>query len=71
MKIPDEFSHRVCKTKLSGLFSDFKKCDQIEKDWPGSEIDVVYENGRAIVVVVFETQEDCLAFTLKYGKEYV
>jgi len=69
--IPAELTHRVCKTKLSGLGQSFKRLDQIRKEWQGSEIDVVYENARPIVVVVFESPEDCLAFTLKYGKEYV
>jgi hypothetical protein len=71
MNIPAEFSHRVYKTKLSGLSRDFKRLDQIRKEWQGSEIDVVYENLSPIVVVVFESPEDCLAFTLKYGNEYV
>jgi len=71
MIIPTELTHRVCKTKLSGLGQSFKRLDQIRKEWQGSEIDVVYENARPIVVVVFESPEDCLAFTLKYGKEYV
>jgi len=71
MIIPDEFIGRVCKTKISGLGSSFKKLDEIRKEWQGSEIDVVYENGRPIVVVIFESQMDCLAFTLKYGKDYV
>jgi hypothetical protein len=71
MIIPAELTHRVCKTKLSGLGQSFKRLDQIRKEWQGSEIDVVYENARPIVVVVFESPEDCLAFTLKYGKEYV
>ncbi len=71
MIIPEELSHRVCKTKLSGLGSSFNRLDQIRKEWQGSEIDVIYENARPIVVVVFESPEDCLAFTLKYGNEYV
>ena len=71
MKIPDEFVGRVVKTKLNGLTSDFKKLDQIRKEWEGSEIDVVYENAHSIVVVVFQTSEDALAFKIKYGDEYV
>jgi hypothetical protein len=70
MSIPEAFTGRVCKTRLSGLTQSFKRLDETRKEWPGSEIDVLYENGQPIVVVVFETQEDCLAFTLKYGKEY-
>lgn len=71
MNLPEEFKNRVCKTKLSGLGSSFKQLDQIRNEWQGSVIDVIYENAKPIVVVVFETPEDCLAFTLKYGKEYV
>lgn len=75
MNLPEEFRHRVYKTKLSGFGTSFIKLDQIRKKWQGSEIDVIYEgtgtNHRPVVVVVFETPEDCLAFTLKYGKEYV
>jgi hypothetical protein len=70
MKIPDEFIGRVVKTRLSGLGSSSKRLTETVKAWPGSEIDVVYENGRAIVVVVFESTEDCLAFKLKYGDTY-
>jgi len=71
MDIPTEFSHRVFKTRISGMTSSLKKLNEITNAWPGSEIDVIYENLKPIVVIVFETQEDCLAFTLKYGKEYV
>jgi len=71
MIIPVEFSSRVCKTRITILSANFKKLDEIKKEWQGSEIDVVYENGKPIVVVVFETSEDCLAFKLKYGEIYV
>jgi hypothetical protein len=70
MKIPDEFVGRVYKTRLSGLSSSFEKLDQIRKDWPGTDIDVIYENFNPIVVLVFETQEDHLAYKLKYGDYY-
>jgi hypothetical protein len=71
MNIPAEFSGRVVKTRISGLNASFRKLDEIRKEWQGSEIDVIYENAKPIVVIVFENTEDCLAFTLKYGKEYV
>ncbi len=71
MIIPEEFSGRVCKTRLPTLGSNFKKISEITKEWQGSEIDVVYENLKPIIVVVFETTEDCLAFKLKYGNDYV
>lgn len=75
MNIPAEFSDRVCKTRLSGFNTSFEKLDEIRKEWPGSEIDVVYEGTglthEPVVVVVFETTEDCLAFKLKYGNKYV
>lgn len=70
MKIPDEFVGRVIKTNLTGLGSSFRKLDEIRKEWQGSEIDVVYENGSPIVVIVFESTVDCLAFKLRYGEGY-
>ena len=70
MNIPAEFINRVYKTRFSGLSTTFEKMNEIQKLAEGSEIDVIYEDGRPIVVVVFETQEDCLAFTLKYGDKY-
>lgn len=70
MTIPAEFINRVFKTKFSGLISTSKQLTEIQNLAEGSEIDVIYENGRAVVVLVFETQEDCLAFTLKYGDKY-
>lgn len=70
MKYPVEFINRVYKTRFSGLSGSWGELDQIQKLAEGSEIDVIYENGRAIVVLVFETQEDCTAFTLKYGNKY-
>lgn len=71
MEIPAEFSHRVFKTRSSGIGGNLKRLNEITNNWPGSEIDVIYENLKPIIVIVFETQEDCLAFTLRYGKEYV
>jgi len=71
MIIPDEFIGRVVKTRMNGLTTSFKRYDEIRKTWPESEIDVVYEDGKPFVVVVFESTEDCLAFKLKYGDEYV
>ena len=71
MDLPVEFSGRVCKTRLNGLTTSFKRLNEVVKEWQGSEVDVIYEDLRPIVVVVFETSEDCLAFKLKYGNEYV
>jgi hypothetical protein len=70
MTIPDEFVGRVYKTRFSGWASWHPKLDEIQKLAEGSGVDVIYEEGRAIVVLVFETQEDCTAFTLKYGDRY-
>jgi len=70
MTYPAEFINLIYKTRFSGLGSSFKDLDQIQNLAEGSEIDVIIENGRAIVVLVFETQEDCLAFNLKYGDKY-
>lgn len=71
MEYPAEFFHRVYETRMTGLSGHTKILSEIMNDNPGTEIDVVYENLRPIIVLVFPTQEDCLAFTLKYGKEYV
>lgn len=71
MIIPDEFKGRVVKTRLGGLTSNPTQLDEIKKLWPGAEIDVVYENLKPIIVVVFESSEDCLVFKLKYGDKYV
>ena len=75
MIISEKFTDRVCRTKLSGFSSSFKKLDEIAKEWPGSEIDVIYEGTgithKPVVVVIFANSEDCLAFKLKYGDEYV
>ncbi len=70
MNIPAEFSSRIYKTRFSGFLSTAKQLTEIQNLAEGSEIDVIYEGGKAIVVLVFETQEDCLAFTLKYGDKY-
>ena len=71
MPYAEEFSNRVYRTRISGLGGTLGKLYEICTQNPGSEIDVVYENLKPIVVIVFPTQEDCLAFTLKYGKNYV
>lgn len=70
MKIPDEFANRIYRTRFSGFLSTAKQLTEIQNLAEGSEVDVIYEDGKAIVVLVFETQEDCLAFTLKYGDKY-
>lgn len=71
MNIPEEFSGRVYQTKLGALTTDFRKINQIVKEWQGTEIDVIYKNGRSIIVLVFESREDALAFRLKHGDNYV
>lgn len=71
MSYPEEFTHRVYKTRKSGWNSVYKDLDEIVKNNPGSEIDVIYENLKPIVVIVFATPEDCLAFTLTNGINYV
>lgn len=70
MIIPDEFVGRICKTRLGIASNNFRNFDQIKKEWPGSEIDVIYESLRPIISVVFKSTEDCLAFKLKYGDMY-
>lgn len=71
MNIPPEFINRVQRTNLSGLSLSFKRMDEIRKQWPGSDLDVVYENGKPIVVLVFESEIDKTAYILKYGNNYV
>jgi hypothetical protein len=76
MNIPDEFSGRVCKTKIAGAITNFKKFDKIREEWSGSDIDVVYEkveggDPKPLIVIIFKSTEDCMAFKLKYGNEYV
>ena len=74
MNVPEQFKHRIFRTRFSGLNIDVMNRNQIQELAPGSEIDVVIEslNGFPIpvVVLVFETPEDCLAFTLKHGHKY-
>ena len=70
MNIPEEFINRVYRTRFSGLANSHEQLNRIMELAEGSEIDVIYENGKAVVVLVFETQEDCTAFTLKYGNKY-
>ncbi len=75
MEIPAEFSGRVCKTKKGWLSINPRIESEIQKSWPDSYLDVVFENlnGKieTITVIVFESTEDCLAFRLRYGDDYV
>lgn len=71
MSIPAEFSGRVVRTGINGITGDLKKINKILEVWQGSEIDVIYENRKSVIVLVFESQEDALAFKLKYGENYV
>ena len=71
MDLPAEFVGRVVKTKLAGLPSNLKRISEIANEWGGSEVDVIYEDLKPIIVVVFESTMDCLAFKLKYGGDYV
>lgn len=71
MNIPAAFSGRVFKTKTPGIFSKSEKLTKICKEYPGTEVDVLYEGANPYIVLVFETPEDYVAFTLKYGNEYV
>ena len=75
MNIPPEFTGRVYQTRCKGLFNETKQLSEMLKEWPGSEIDVVFEKAPGgpmpVVVIVFETAEDHTAFTLKHGYKYV
>jgi hypothetical protein len=74
MKLPDSFKNRVFRTRFSSLTLYLEKQSQMDNIPPGSEIDVVYESAHGeinpIIVLVFETPEDCLAFTLSHGHKY-
>ena len=76
MNIPEEFTGRVCRTNVGGLSSDLKKLSELLKEWPASEVDVIFETRGVekffpVVVNVFETGTDHLAFKLKHGNKYV
>lgn len=71
MSYPDEFTHRVYKTNVRGIAALPKRLGEIIKSEPETYVDVIYENLKPIIVIVFPTQEDCLAFTLKNGTKYV
>lgn len=72
MNLPEEFKNRVFKTKLSPCtYYQDKKLSQILAEFSESEIDVLYENLRPILVLVFQSEIDLLAYRLKYGDEYV
>lgn len=74
MIIPDEFSGRIFKVRNSRKISLSKEIFEIIKSWPGSEMEVIYEgagpNIVAKTIIIFETQEDCTAFTLQHGHKY-
>lgn len=71
MNLPVKVIGRVCKTNLTSWNFSTKKESQIMEEFPGVEIDIIYENLIPILVLVFESTEESLAFILKYGKEYV
>jgi hypothetical protein len=71
MVVPDELSGRIYRTRFTGRFTEIEKMNQLLKDWPNSELDVTYENLQPVVYFIFESSEDCLAFKLKYGENYV
>lgn len=70
MILPEQFPGRIYRTRFSALTSTFKDFDQIRDFAEGTEIGAIYENGHIKVVIVFKTQEDCVAFKLKYGDKY-
>lgn len=66
----DEFSNRIIYLrKIHGNFP-IRELSQIHKSAPNSEIDLVVENGNAIFVLIFESEEDCLSWKLKHGGKY-
>lgn len=84
MNITAEFKDRVFRTRFSGtckfdkfagpLLSSVRDLKVVVDLYKGAEIDAVID-GRGLdcysrLVIVFETVEDCLAFTLKYGDKY-
>jgi hypothetical protein len=70
MKIPKDFEGKVCKLQYAFNFRDVEK---YLEDWPNAYGDVIYENEngniKPIIVIVFESTEDCLAFKLKHGNK--
>lgn len=71
-QLPEEFKNRVIRTKLRPYsFSLDEKLGQILAEFSESEIDVLYENTRPILVLVFQSEIDLLTYKLKYGDNYV
>ena len=73
MNIPEEFINRVVETNLRGLHTPAtNKLYELLTEYKDSYIDVTYDDKLiSRIVIVFESTEDCLAFKLKYGKDYV
>jgi hypothetical protein len=70
--LPKEFKNRVCRTKHSPyVYSLDKRLGQILEEFSGSEIDILYENTHPILVLVFQSEIDLLAYKVKYGEDYV
>lgn len=70
MNLPAEFSNRVIHLRKIKAFYPLRLLSEIKKSAPNSEIDVVLENGSTKYVLVFNSEEDCLAWKLKYGGKY-
>lgn len=72
MNIPEEFKGRVVRTRLSGMQWNTQLTKKITEEYPGAEIDVIFETPTSSrIVIVFETREDSLSYHLKYGGDYV
>lgn len=71
MEIPTEFTNRVLKTKLKFWANILEIPSEIKKEFPEAYLDFIYEGQHPISILVFESAEDCLIYTLKYGKDYV
>lgn len=66
----DEFTNRVYCLGLLSTQTISRLKNQINIEEPSACIDMLYENGKFYDVIVFNTAEDCTAFTLKHEKNY-
>ena len=71
MEIPAQLIGRVCKTKITGIQNILEKISEIQNLYPNSKVKVMFDNKKPVVVVIFDNEEDCLEFKLKYGEDYV
>lgn len=67
----DKFKNKYYKTKIRPYSVVFdKEITRLLETNEVADFDIIYENLKPIFVFTFNTEEDCLAFTLKYGDKY-